>query len=238
MLGSPSFQPTMPETESRIFQKLTDPKQYPGHHKHRFDKRTGQGRGLDGRDSVQKGTGVNGPRATHVGKIERVDMTHDSVTEINKDVEAGKLRVTADGRNYELDQNSIFSKLTGASTLTYSAHFGASARRFASFRSRFGHFCTDPKLYSGHHKHRFDKKTGKGKGLAGRESLRKGGDTSTHSHVYQPDQPVLDVGADLMRKKNSDRADRPTGPRHWARALPLGPSPMRPSVAECWFKRN
>ena len=183
MLGSPSFQPTMPETESRIFQKLTDPKQYPGHHKHRFDKKTGQGRGLDGRDSVQKGTGANGVRATHVGKIERVNMTHDAVTEINKDVDAGVLKVTADGRNYELDKDSIFSKLT------------------------------DPKLYPGHHKHRFDKKTGKGKGLAGRESLRKGGTTSTHSHVYQPDQAVIDVGADLMRKKNSDRADRPTGPR-------------------------
>jgi hypothetical protein len=42
---------------STIFDKLTDSRQYTGAHKHRFDKRTRQGRGLAGRDSIQKGAG-------------------------------------------------------------------------------------------------------------------------------------------------------------------------------------
>lgn len=33
---------------------------------------------------------------------------------------------------------------------------------------------TDPSLYTGTHKHRFDPKTGKGLGLAGRDSIAKG----------------------------------------------------------------
>lgn len=41
-----------------IFDKLTDPKLYTGAHKHRFDPKTGQGKGLAGRDRCQKGTGT------------------------------------------------------------------------------------------------------------------------------------------------------------------------------------
>ena len=41
---------------STIFDKLTDHEQYTGAHKHRFDRR-GKGRGLAGRDSIQKGAG-------------------------------------------------------------------------------------------------------------------------------------------------------------------------------------
>ena len=39
-----------------IFDRLTDHEQYTGAHKHRFDK-NGHGKGLAGRDSIQKGAG-------------------------------------------------------------------------------------------------------------------------------------------------------------------------------------
>ena len=41
-----------------IFEKLTNPKAYTGHHKHRFDAETGRGLGLDGRDRNVKGLGT------------------------------------------------------------------------------------------------------------------------------------------------------------------------------------
>lgn len=56
---------------STIFDKLTDHEQYTGAHRHRFDKK-GNGRGLAGRDSIQKGAGhanrsavVNSDGAVH-----------------------------------------------------------------------------------------------------------------------------------------------------------------------------
>lgn len=43
-----------------IFDKLTDVKQYTGSHAHRFDKKTGIGRGIEGRDRLHVGTGNAG----------------------------------------------------------------------------------------------------------------------------------------------------------------------------------
>ena len=117
---------------------------YTGHHKHRFD-RSGQGLGLDGRESIAKGEVLgkaNGPRMTHVGRIESPNMNPEPI----------ELKQSPDGRNYELE-TPIFRKLT------------------------------DPKEYTGHHKHRFDKKTGRGKGLRGRDSVRKGTGTGVHTEA-------------------------------------------------------
>ncbi|CAM9479112.1 unnamed protein product [Chrysoparadoxa australica] len=51
---------------SSIFDRLTDPSQYNGTHKHRFDE-SGKGLGLAGRDSVSKGKGHNaGPNALSI----------------------------------------------------------------------------------------------------------------------------------------------------------------------------
>ena len=47
-----------------IFDRLTDPRLYTGAHKHRFDPRTGKGRGLQGRDSVAKGPGYSKAAST------------------------------------------------------------------------------------------------------------------------------------------------------------------------------
>jgi hypothetical protein len=43
--------------QGNIFDKLTDVRQYTGAHKARFDPTTGQGRGLEGRDSIMLGPG-------------------------------------------------------------------------------------------------------------------------------------------------------------------------------------
>ena len=52
-----SPEPTRPQVKGTIFERLTDAKLYTGHHKHRFDQETGEGLGLDGRDSLSKGIG-------------------------------------------------------------------------------------------------------------------------------------------------------------------------------------
>ncbi|GBG30918.1 Tubulin polymerization-promoting protein [Hondaea fermentalgiana] len=65
--------------KASIFDKLTDPSQYTGAHRHRFDPETGKGRGLAGRDNVAKGRGSvkissSGFRGhTNTGTDEKVD---------------------------------------------------------------------------------------------------------------------------------------------------------------------
>lgn len=53
-----------------IYAKLTDSSQYTGAHKHRFDK-TGHGKGLAGRDSVNKG-GVGKHRGGDVNDLSQI----------------------------------------------------------------------------------------------------------------------------------------------------------------------
>jgi len=45
------------KSSSDIFSRLTDPEMYTGLHQHRFDKKTGKGLGLKGRDFIAKGGG-------------------------------------------------------------------------------------------------------------------------------------------------------------------------------------
>jgi hypothetical protein len=54
---------------------------------------------------------------------------------------------------------------------------------------------TDSRLYTGHHKHRFDHATGVGKGLAGRESLSKGSGTLGYA---RGEDRIMDI-SQLMR---------------------------------------
>ena len=70
-----SPEPTRPEVKGTIFERLTDSKLYTGHHKHRFDQETGEGLGLDGRDSLSKGIGS----ISHVeSKSNQLDLAHRS----------------------------------------------------------------------------------------------------------------------------------------------------------------
>ena len=48
---------TTSTSSSSILDRLTNPLLYTGTHSHRFDKKTGRGRGLKGRDSTPKSTG-------------------------------------------------------------------------------------------------------------------------------------------------------------------------------------
>ena len=52
------------EGNGGIFDKLTDPALFTGHHKHRFDD-DGRGKGLAGRDAVAKGSAHGGGGSTH-----------------------------------------------------------------------------------------------------------------------------------------------------------------------------
>ncbi len=65
---------------------------------------------------------------------------------------------------------------------------------------------TDPQLFTGAHKHRFDPKTGRGKGLSGRDSVRKGA-----GHSAKP-PPGTDAVYDLSEiLRGPDFCGSPTG---------------------------
>lgn len=57
---------------------------------------------------------------------------------------------------------------------------------------------TDTSLYTGHHRHRFDV-SGRGRGLAGRDSIVKGGAESTHTPQYYGGN-VQDLSQIVMRR--------------------------------------
>jgi hypothetical protein len=67
--SKPGSDITQPDTEGTIFARLTDSRLYTGHHKHRFDPSTGEGRGLSGRDSLSKGSGSTVPRPGDNGRV-------------------------------------------------------------------------------------------------------------------------------------------------------------------------
>jgi hypothetical protein len=133
------------QKKPNIFDKLTDPKQYTGAHKERFDK-DGKGKGIAGRvddngpkdlknmvDSKSKPVG-NSKSVKTVSKVEKVEEFTKKLENLDvKDDEHVEHKEETD----KPKKTNIFDKLT------------------------------DPKQYTGAHKERFDK-DGKGKGLAGR----------------------------------------------------------------------
>ena len=160
---------TPTQTRGTVFEKLTDPREYTGHHKHRFDPDSGKGKGRQGRDTVQKGTGTRPGSApivqdkiTCISQLMRPDFyaTDGGGSSAKKGGAKGAQDLTPEPTRPETE-GTIFERLT------------------------------DSRLYTGHHKHRFDPETGEGKGLAGRESLSKGLGTVSHVEIRPDDNRVL-----------------------------------------------
>ena len=156
--GRKSAQP--PDGASpQIFDRLTDPSLFTGAHKHRFDKK-GQGRGLDGRDYVGKGSGTNSRAnagAVHdLSQITRGHMPQDRPK---------SARARSGGRGGGRGRDR------GRGASGGSRGSGCTPRKNDKIFNKL----TDSTQYTGAHKHRFDSKTGKGKGLGGRDSVQKGG---------------------------------------------------------------
>ena len=144
--SSPKKSPTTAAAgKSDIFSRLTDTTLYTGTHQHRFDA-SGQGRGLEGRESVAKGAGGIPPKRT-------IDNAHvDLATILRPDPFYSP----------STSDSSIAAKL---SSPTKAKSTTASPKKAGP--SVFSKLC-DPTQYTGAHKARFDS-NGNGRGMAGRD---------------------------------------------------------------------
>ena len=190
----------------QVFEKLTDYRLFTGHHKHRFDKE-GRGKGLAGRDSTGKGAGhsavpYRGGNVHEIAQIMRPEF--HSPTRRTRVISHGmseeeaqeKCRTTTPVKARGPDAERNLERIEGRSPRREGSPHKGRAASVGSDSSRgavFDHL-TDPRLYTGHHKHRFDKE-GRGKGLAGRDSTAKG---AGHSAVPYRGGNVHEI-AQIMR---------------------------------------
>ena len=128
--------------KATIFDKLTDPKLYTGTHVHRFDEK-GKGKGLNGRDAAS-GIEYGSGKVNDISQILRPPSKSATKPLAAYQVstthnEKGAAKAGIVSPKKKKDGSSIFDKLT------------------------------DPKLYTGAHKLRFDT-NGKGRGMSGRDA--------------------------------------------------------------------
>lgn len=189
-----------------IFEKLTDPKEYTGHHKHRFNAETGQGLGLDGRDRNVKGTGTEmvAPVTANGDTLDIVHLMrpnlHNALTTSSprspggastKDGSVGKgsprnqiadrpatarARLEHSGRTAKTKSPRAKSPRPDSPGVRLSR--GERSDRTPGVFNRL----SDPARFTGHHKYRFDEEN-RGRGLAGRDSVVKGGGTNVDSQA-------------------------------------------------------
>eukprot|EP00033_Pygsuia_biforma_P000460 GCRY01000546.1.p1 GENE.GCRY01000546.1~~GCRY01000546.1.p1 ORF type:complete len:237 (-),score=24.87 GCRY01000546.1:322-1032(-) len=135
-----------------ITDRLTDSSQYTGAHKHRFDD-SGKGRGKEGRDSVSKGS----------GSVSR-SLSGSGSSGVKSPKNSSGHHLSFEGTVGSFDPNTVGNKTKKTSS------------KAQSITDRL----TNSASYTGAHKHRFDS-SGQGRGIAGRDSVGKGGGTSSGS---------------------------------------------------------
>lgn len=147
------------EKKSSIFDRLADPSSFHGTHKHRFDA-DGHGRGLDGRDSVAKGTGyVAGGRSTNGVS----DLSQITRTNLNK---TGGHMQNLKSTNGYLDAQDASGRRSKSPSPREREQTSPSKVRSGAGGSIFDRLA-DPSSFHGTHKHRFDA-DGNGRGKVGR----------------------------------------------------------------------
>lgn len=179
---------------SGIYSKLTDTSLYTGAHKERFNA-DGTGKGLDGRDKISKGTGSS--RGANITPLQYIDDDHSPPVSDDEESneylanEVAKLGMspskakTPSPTKLSKSASSTPTK-TAASPLSKSSPSGMTkanslpvnktpspTSKSAPKTSIFDKL-TDSSQYTGSHKNRFNS-DGSGRGLAGRDSVRKGG---------------------------------------------------------------
>jgi hypothetical protein len=218
-----------------IFEKLTDPKEYTGHHKHRFDAETGQGLGLDGRDRNVKGVGTE-PVVPVTANGDTLDIVHlmrpnlhNALTTSSPSSPRGSAAGHKQSPTQQITDRPATARArlegSGSSRTGSSSSSGrtAKARRAKSPRAKspglrsargersdqtpevFNRLA-DPARFTGHHKHRFDEEN-RGRGLAGRDSVVKGGGTT-----IDPRAQVL--GLREQRTESADDMGAAVSPSH------------------------
>lgn len=179
---------------SGIYGKLTDTSLYTGSHKERFNE-DGTGRGMDGRDRIAKGKGSSKGAITSTGSGDDSSPPISDDEESNEYLagEVAKLGVSppkpkapssSPSKPATLSKSGAGAK--SSPTLTKSPSGGGIQKSTSSpskspsspskspTKPSIFDKLTDSSQYTGSHKNRFNA-DGTGRGLAGRDSVRKGG---------------------------------------------------------------
>lgn len=155
-----------------IFEKLTDTKLYTGAHKARFDD-NGVGRGAAGQsnaDDTTKNLSTIVSRDPAVQQKRGVSHSTEALDNKPATKKGGNFTRASNSR---INESSSPARASPAKSAAASSQKPAVAAGSAAGGSVFDRL-TDPKGYRGTHAQRFDE-SGKGKGLAGRDSPAKGG---------------------------------------------------------------
>ena len=200
-----------------IFEKLTDPKAYTGHHKHRFDAETGRGLGLDGRDRNVKGLGTEmvAPVTANGDTLDIVHLMRPNLHNALTTSSPSSPRRASTGNSASVGRSPSPTQIadrpstarailergaasdegnvsgTGRSAKATRAKSpranspGLRSARGSNQTPEVFNRLADPARFTGHHKHRFDEEN-RGRGLAGRDSVIKGGGTvDPHAQVLR-----------------------------------------------------
>ncbi|KAH7827724.1 putative p25-alpha [Monocercomonoides exilis] len=160
-----------------IFDRLTDPKLYTGAHKNRFDA-DGKGRGKAGRDpGVDSATHdlsqMTRPGLSGSATSPAHSTSHTTSKPAAKPVTRSPAKPAA--KPAERKEEAAPTSPKGDAPPTSPKSDGSAPKPKAKKSNIFDRL-TDPKLYTGAHKNRFDA-DGKGRGKAGRDP---GVDSATH----------------------------------------------------------
>jgi len=172
---------TVPKADG-VYDKLTDTSLYTGTHKQRFDE-NGQGRGLDGRDTLSKTQGLDKMVERTAGnQMLAGNPAFRKPSEPNAYISNPSINKTSGSNSNIAGSNSNFNKgSTGA--LNKNTSNSNSKTTGSNSKLAGGNVydrLTNTQGYTGTHKNRFDA-SGKGKGLAGRDYIPVGGGSGDYA---------------------------------------------------------
>eukprot|EP01048_Picozoa_sp_COSAG05_P007617 COSAG05_NODE_541_length_8832_cov_190.458491_8_plen_336_part_00 len=166
-----------------VYGRLCDPKSFTGAHKHRFDH-TGRGLGLAGRDSIIKGAGWSPVSVYSGGSVQDISQIMRNRGAKAPGSPGRSPRRSPRGSEARVPPGTFFgtpprakrSSSDGGGSVANTPHSPSTSKTYKSKSDIFDRL-TDPREYTGHHKHRFDRH-GNGRGLAGRDYITKGHGTA------------------------------------------------------------
>jgi hypothetical protein len=184
--AAPSTSGTIAET-SGIYSKLTDTSLYTGTHKERFDE-SGKGKGLAGRDPVIKtsdlsqivgrssGTAPQTQSQKRTVTVSMEQLSNQGPAKPNSQRPA-VFKPTSHKSNQNLAAKPNSQKSNQNLSATSKSNLSSSKSSLNKSNGSVYDRLTNTSQYTGTHKHRFDD-SGKGRGLAGRDSVALGNGTA------------------------------------------------------------
>ena len=164
---------------ARVFDKLTDPRLFTGSSKHRFDD-DGRGKGVAGRDAApNNAVAYRGGNVHDIAQVMRPEFHSPTrqtrvVSHARNEEETRAARSTTPPTVRDAVAVRDLQRMEGRSPRRQSSPSVSKASSTGSDAgSEIFDRLSDPRLYTGHHKHRFDE-NGRGKGVVGRDTAAKG----------------------------------------------------------------